>query len=123
MEEWEFDFKWLRVRHLVKATTKRSTLPDLNGILLLIGVQELGRLQDSFSKEEKQDLMHIAVCQLLSIDGYYRFVGRDEDGWPHFEVVKPLRLKGVKEQEHLLKLKVIEYFKELETENGGWEEE
>ena len=123
MEEWEFDFEWLRVRHLIKQTTRRSTLPDLNGILLMIGIQELGRLQQQFSKEEKQDLMHVAVCRLLSSDGYYRFLGRDEDGWPHYEVLKPLRVTGVKEQERLLKTKAIEYFKSLEAENGGWEEE
>ncbi len=123
MEEWEYDFEWLRVRHIVKKTTRRDALPDLNGILLLIGVQELGRVQQAFTKEEKQDLMHVAVCRLLSTDGYYSFIGRDEDGWPHYEVVKPLQVKGVKEQEQLLKIKAIEYFKILETENGGWEEE
>ena len=94
---------------------------DLNGVLFLIGVQELGQGNRNFSKEQKQDLMHIAVCRLLSIDGYYEFVGRDDEGWPHYKVVKPLRTTGVKEQEDLLKEKTIAYFKELELENGGWE--
>ena len=43
MESWEFDFEWLRVQHLVKKRMHRDDLPNLNGILFLIGIQELGR--------------------------------------------------------------------------------
>jgi len=116
MEEWQLDFEWLRIRHLIKDRFNRDTLPDLNAILFLIGIQELGRWKNEFTKEEKQDLMHIAVCRLLSFDGYYKFVGRDADGWPHWEMIKPFQTKGVKEQEHFLKIKVIQYFSELENE-------
>ena len=115
-QEIELDFEWLRVRHLVKDNLKRESLPDLNAILFLIGIQELGRWKSKFSKEEKQDLMHVAVCRLLSTDGYYGFEGRDADGWPHYEKVKPYRTKGVKEQEEYLKTKIIEYFREWEQE-------
>ena len=66
MEDWQLDFEWLRVQHFVKNALGRKDLPDLNSILFLIGIQELGRVQTRFSKEEKQDLMHIAVCRLLS---------------------------------------------------------
>lgn len=116
MEEWELDFEWLRVRHLVKDALKRDTLPDLNAILFLIGIQELGRPQKSYTKEEKQDLMHIAICRLLSEDGYYEFVGRDADGWPHWKLTKPVPVQGVKEQEDFLKQQVILYFKAWEKE-------
>ena len=121
MESWEFEFEWLRVRTFVKDAFQRDTLPDLNGMLFIIGMQELGRWKKSFSKEEKQDLMHIAVCRLLSYDGYYRFAGRDADGWPHYEMVMPVETKGVAAQEEYLKGKAIQYFRELEAENGGLE--
>jgi hypothetical protein len=120
MEEWNLDFEWLRVRHIVKDAFGRDSLPDMNSILFLVGMQELGYLKEDFTKEEKQDLMHIAVCKLLSMDGYYKFVGRDGDGWPVYELVKAVDEKGVKNQETLLKLKTIEYFKDLESENGGF---
>ncbi len=120
-ETWELDFEWLRVRHLVKKRFGKDQLPDLNAILFLIGIQELGRWQTEFSKEEKQDLMHIAVCRLLSYEGYYTFKGRDADGWPHWEQVKKVPTRGLEDQEAMLKEKVIEYFKELEAENGGME--
>ncbi len=112
MEQWETDFEWLRVRHLIKERFNKSELPDLNAILFLIGIQELGFWKERFTKEEKQDLMHIAVCRLLSTEGYYEFVGRDADGWPHFKLVKPVRAQGLKDQTELLKQKVVEYFRE-----------
>ncbi|MEM0992562.1 MAG: hypothetical protein AAF847_00785 [Bacteroidota bacterium] len=111
MEDWELDFEWLHVQHVVKQSMQRDRLPDLNAILFLIGIQELGRVQTSFTKEEKQDLMHIAICSLLSEDGYYEFIGRDADGWPHFKNLIPVDIAGVQAQEKLLKTKIITYFK------------
>ena len=121
-DEMALDFAWLRVRHLIKNHFKKEQLPDLNAILFIIGIQELGRWQEEFSKEEKQDLMHIATCRLLSYDGYYDFVGRDADGWPHYEVVSSLQFGNLKEQEILLKKNIVRYFRDLELENGGIEQ-
>lgn len=119
MEDWEIDFEWLRVQHQVKDSMRRETLPDLNIVLLLIGIQELGRWKKGFSKEEKQDLMHIAVCRLLAEDGYYEFVGRDADGWPHYRQVLEMPSKNTHEQEKLLKLNAVKYFRALEEEEVG----
>jgi hypothetical protein len=88
---------------------------DLNSLLFLIGVQELGRGQAIFSKEEKQDLMHIGICKVLSYAGYYVLEGLDKDGWPHWKLIKKLPHFDLLEQEKLLKMLVIEYFeKEFE---------
>lgn len=113
MEEWQLDFEWLRVRHWVKDRFGRSTLPDLNAILFLVGMQEVGKHQGRFSKEEKQDLMHVAVCHLLEEDGYFEFEGLDADGWPHWKQVAPLDIRGLPAQEMLLRRKVVEYFAPL----------
>ena len=113
MEDWELDFYWLQLRHKLKESTQFDNLPDLKAILFLIGVQEYGRVKKSFTKEEKRDLMHVAVCALLEKDGYYSFAGRDEEGWPHWDVEKPFKIKGADEQERILKKNVIEYFKNL----------
>ena len=115
MDEWQLDFHWLELRHKLKGVLKTDGLPEMKAILFLIGVQELGRVNKTFSKEEKQDLMHIAACSLLEHDGYYSFSGRDEDGWPHFDVAKPFKIKGLKEQEEILKKNIIKYFQKLET--------
>ena len=84
--------------------------PDLQSILFLIGVQELGRGPQKFSKDEKQDLMHIAVCRLLSTFGYYELIGLDQDGWPHWELLNKLPPLSLKEQDWLLKQAAVEYF-------------
>lgn len=106
------DFEWLRIRHEIKDKFQRGDLPDLNAVLFLIGINELGDFKEKFSKEEKQDLMHVAVCKLLSQEGHYEFSGRDEQGWPHYQLNKKLDTQGVKEQEKIIIRNVIKYFKQ-----------
>ncbi len=110
MEAWELDFEWLKTRSYLQKLFNRKDLPDLQEILFLIGLQELGRLKDTFTKEEKQVLIHIANCELLSKEGYYDFIGRDQDGWPHYKHVKQIPYEGVSAQEIYLKEKITEYF-------------
>lgn len=117
-EAWELDFEWLRIRHFLKDRFQRDTLPDLNGILFLIGLQELGHWSAAFTKEEKQDLMHIATCRLMSDYGYYEFAGRDADGWPHWELIRKIPIHNMKEQELLFKQAIVRYFKTWETETA-----
>jgi len=83
---------------------------DLNAVLFIIGVQELGQGKKNFTKEQKQDLLHIAICKVLSLGGYYSLSGIDKDGWPHWDLVKPLPNFDLILQEELLKEFVIEYF-------------
>jgi hypothetical protein len=88
---------------------------DLNGLLFLVGVQELGKGYQLFTKEQKQDLMHIAICKVLSYSGYYELEGLDVDGWPHWKMIKKMPRFDLFEQEKLLKMHVLEYFeKEFE---------
>ncbi len=85
---------------------------DLNAVLFLIGLQELGKGPLNFSKEQKQDLMHIATCKVLSLSGYYELEGLDTEGWPHWKPAEKLPHIGLMTQENLLKAHVIKYFKE-----------
>lgn len=84
--------------------------PDLEGVLFLIGIQEFGHIRDKFSKEQKQDLMHVAVCSLLAQSGYYEIEGYDDDGWPHFRQLRVLPLFNMIEQENFLKDHILLYF-------------
>jgi len=108
--------KWQRVLdRLETAVGKRPK--DLNSVLFLIGVRELGKGKKPYSKEEKQDLIHIAICKLLSFSGYYELEGLDEDGWPHWKLVKKLPHVDMLNQELLLKIHIIEYFdQEIDNE-------
>ena len=97
---------------LIKALENRvgKKHKDLNAVIFLIGVQELGFGAKNYDKEEKQDLMHIAICKILSYSGYYELDGIDENGWPHWKLLKPLPHFDLLEQEKLLKMHILEYF-------------
>ena len=105
----DFDRKWQGLLSILKESIGKKP-KDLNSVLFLIGVQELGGGSKLFSKEEKQDLMHIAICKVLSLAGYYELEGIDKDGWPHWKLVKKLPHFDLLEQEKLLKMHVMEYF-------------
>ncbi len=111
IDEALLDNKWEEVISSFKRLFGK-TPKDVNAFLFVIGVQELGKGFQRFTKEEKQDLMHIAICRLLSLSGYYVFDKIDEDGWPHYELVKPLPYQKIGEQEKYLKRHIIAYFKE-----------
>ena len=87
---------------------------DVHALLFLIGVNELGKGHDKYSKQEKTDLIHVAICTLLTPAGYYEYKGRDEDGWPHFERLRNLPPINSKDQEHLIKEAMLDYFIEHE---------
>jgi hypothetical protein len=84
--------------------------PDVESVLFLIGIQELGDIRPKFSKEQKQDLMHIAICTVLSPSGFYELSGVDEDGWPHFRQLKAMPEMNPIEQENFLKDHILLYF-------------
>jgi len=88
--------------------------PDMEAILFLIGIQEFGEFRKKFSKEQKQDLMHVAVCSLFAQSGYYELAKVDEDGWPHFRQLKVLPVMDMTEQENFLKDHVLLYFESNE---------
>lgn len=102
---------WVNLMNDLEALVGKKP-KDLNGVLFLIGVQELGKGTRTFSKEEKQDLMHIAICKVLSYAGYYKLEGVDKDGWPHWKLLKRLPHFDLLDQETFLKIQIMDYFQE-----------
>tara|TARA_B100000678_G_C17841110_1_gene355152 strand:+ start:75 stop:425 length:351 start_codon:yes stop_codon:yes gene_type:complete len=86
---------------------------DTQSILFLVGVQELGHGYKKFSKDEKVNLMHIALCKIFEPYGYYEYEGLDEDGWPHYKPQKKLPHLSDRQQQHLIKEALIEYFSDI----------
>ena len=112
MEENSVDKLWEDLLNQLQNLIGKRPV-DLNAVLFLIGVQELGTGPKRFSKEAKQDLMHIAVCRVLSPSGYYTFDGHDKDGWPQWTLDKPIPHGDLLSQETFLKHHVIQYFETL----------
>ena len=85
---------------------------DIEGVIYLIGLQELGETDSKFKKDQKIDLMHIAICRLLEPFGYYQFSHMDEEGWPHYKVLTKLPNLKSGEQTLLMKEAIVNYFLE-----------
>ncbi|TJY38159.1 hypothetical protein [Pontimicrobium aquaticum] len=107
-ERWE-----LVVGRLSTQFADGDTL-DLDAIIYLIGVQELGQLHRKFKKDEKVNLMHIAICRLLEPYGYYEFDFIDDQGWPHYKTKEKLPNLKAGEQSVLMKEAIVNYFLQAE---------
>jgi hypothetical protein len=100
--------RWWKLEE--KLMERFNKKPDMEAILFLVGLQELGMIEEKFTKEQKQDLMHIAVCSLLSPSGYYELEAVDADGWPHYKQLKALPVMDMIAQENFMKDHVLLYF-------------
>ncbi len=90
---------------------------DIQALLFLIGIQELGKGRINLSKNEKLDVMHIAICTLLAPYGYYEYEGLDKDGWPHWKASEKLPPLKPNQQQEIMKQAIVDYFKSNELIN------
>ena len=104
--------RWNILQKKISYQFNNGELIDLDGIIYLVGIQELGFTKRKFKKDEKLNLMHIGVSKLLSQYGYYEFHFYDEDGWPHYIVKDQLPNLTPGEQRLLMKQAIVNYFLE-----------
>ncbi len=104
----DLQVRWWKLEQ--KLMERFQKKPDVESVLFMIGIQELGDIQETFTKEQKQDLMHIAICTVLMPSGYYEVSHVDEDGWPHFKQLKSMSSMHAMEQENFLKDHILLYF-------------
>jgi hypothetical protein len=108
----DLQVRWFQLEQ--KLMERFEKKPDVESVLFLIGVQELGDIRKKFTKEQKQDLMHIAICTVLAPSGFYELERVDEDGWPHFRQLKPMPELNPFQQENFLKDHILFYFQQNE---------
>ena len=106
----ELKTKWNNLKTKLSVDFSDNEIIDLDSIIFLIGIQELGQFQKRFNKQKKLEVIHIAVCKLLSQYGYYEFDYTDNDGWPHYKLIKNLPNLKAGEQTILMKKAIINYF-------------
>ncbi len=107
--------QWVDLKSILSERFADGDELDLDGIIYLIGVQELGQGYRKFKKDEKVNLMHIAICRLLEPLGYYEFDFFDTDGWPHYKVKEELPFLKPGEQSIIMKEAIVNYFLEKEV--------
>ena len=112
-KEWSLKEKWDFLTEKLTEIFSDGEELNLDGIIYLIGVQELGQGYRTFKKDEKLNLMHIAICKLLEPYGYYEFDFFDEEGWPHYKIVTELPNLKPGEQTILMKEAIVTYFESL----------
>jgi len=110
--DFDTELRFQKLIDILKPTFEMDL--DLTALIYLVGLNEAGFGYRNYSKQEKMDLMHVAICTLLSPAGYYEFSYRDEQNWPHFALLQPLPSLEEKEQKHLLKEAIIDYFLDKE---------
>ncbi len=98
-----------------KLEERFGTPMDFDAILFTIGLQELGKPFKKYKKDEKLEVMHIAICTLLEPYGFYEYKGKDDDGWPHWELKENLPYLEAKQQNKLIIDAIIDYFKKAEV--------
>ncbi|MDE3743140.1 hypothetical protein [Maribacter polysaccharolyticus] len=106
--------RWERLMEKLSEQFAPGDTLELDAIIYLVGVQELGQIHKTFKKDEKLNLMHIAICRLLEPYGYYEFDFFDEDGWPHYTIKEELPPLKAGEQSVLMKEALVGYFMEKE---------
>lgn len=102
--------RWEKVVEELSKTFADGEKLDLEAIIYLVGIQELGQIKSKYKKDEKVNLMHIAICKLLEPYGYYKFDYTDSDGWPHYSLVEQLPALKAGEQSILMKEAIVQYF-------------
>ena len=106
----ELKIKWTNLKAKLSKDFSDDQLIDLDAIIFLIGLQELGQFQKKFNKQKKLEILHIAVCKLLSDYGYYQLEYIDQEGWPHYKLNENLPNLKPGEQTILIKKAIINYF-------------
>lgn len=100
---------WQVLQEKLKA--RFETEMDVDAILFMIGLQELGKPYQRYKKDQKLEIMHVAICTLLEPYGFYDYQGRDEEGWPHWELKEEIPHLDAKQQNNLMTGAILDYFK------------
>lgn len=109
--------RWEKVENIITEKFGQGEKLDLDSIIYLIGIQEFGKFNHKFTKDEKVNLMHIAICKLLEPYGYYAFDYVDHEGWPHYKLLDNLPTLKAGEQTILMKEAIVHYFLQTELIN------
>ncbi|WP_341657645.1 hypothetical protein [Blattabacterium cuenoti] len=105
----QFHINWNKVMSYIQNNFSIEGKIDIIGIIYLIGIQELGKGKNIFfNQEDKINILHIAICRILEPFGYYLFLGKDKEGWPHY-ILKNKIPFNPEEQLFLIKKAIIRY--------------
>jgi len=85
--------------------------PTVLSLLFIIGLGETPS-QPAYTKEQKQDVIHVGLCKILEQVGVYRFSHLDDEQWPHYQLNDNAKEINIEKQENYIKQLIIQYFKD-----------
>ncbi len=106
----ELKDQWEKLVYTLTESFSETESIDIEGILYLVGLQELGQVHKRFKKNDNVDIIHIGICSVLEPFGYYAFDYFDDERWPHFKLLEELPPLKPGEQSILMKEAVVHYF-------------
>ncbi len=107
LSEENFEQRWQQL--LARLTEKLGCEPDMEAVLLFIGIRESGLPSKAFTEKEIAELKQMAICTLLVPAGYYQLFWVDDTGWPHFKELKRMPAMTEEERNDFLKPCIIRY--------------
>jgi hypothetical protein len=107
LPEDDLQHRWLQLE--LKLTDRLGKKPDLDDVLLFIGVRESGMPPKNFTETEKFNLMEMAVHTILVPARYYELFWVDDIGWPHYRQLEVVPAMSIADRENFLKPYVLMY--------------
>ena len=98
---------WLKLQ--TSLSQRLGSIPDLEAVLLFIGIRESGLPPKKLSEDEIIKLRQIAVATILVPARYYELYWVDDFGWPHFKQLEREPAMDENEREAFLKPFIILY--------------
>jgi hypothetical protein len=105
----EVQQQWLNL--LNKLEERHGIKPDIDWILLQIGIRESGMPPKEFTAYEKINLLQMAVCTVLVPARYYELFWVEDSGWPHYKQLTREPEMTPLQREEFLKPYILQYAK------------
>ncbi|MCS7152889.1 MAG: hypothetical protein N2253_07310 [Bacteroidia bacterium] len=96
-----------------EAERRYGKQPSEEFLLFLVGLNYMGRFPEGDERVVKLNLIQLGTLVLLARRGYVQEVGKDEQGWPHWEPLQALPSWTPAEEQAFLREVLIEYFAEI----------
>lgn len=100
---------WLNLQ--VKLAERLGKIPDLDEVLLFIGIRESGMPPKKFTETEIFNLKEMAMHTILVPARYYELFWVDDIGWPHYRQLQAVPVMSSAEKEIFLQPFVVLYAK------------
>lgn len=103
-----FRVKWSHFKEYFKENY--GDYPSTISALFIIGLENIDAPIDTLSKEQKEEVIHVGMCEILCLDHLYEYLGHDEEGWPHYHALDAVNTTNIEKQENYIRNLITRYY-------------